>query len=116
MLSKFEDDGELNSKFEPGNFKLAVESIKAYQDLANPKLILVNPRKDNSLERIIPRQNSNYIIVRNSPITAMPTNKTFGLQDLNITENNTSLNPLVKLAIKALEFPQEIAQVWQINS
>ncbi len=32
MLSKFEYDGELNPRFEPGPFELAIESIEAYGD------------------------------------------------------------------------------------
>ncbi len=42
MLSKFEYDGELNPKFEPGGFALQVESIKAYGGAAKPRFVLVS--------------------------------------------------------------------------
>ncbi|MBV9385611.1 MAG: CIA30 family protein [Chroococcidiopsidaceae cyanobacterium CP_BM_ER_R8_30] len=42
MLSKFEYDGELNPKFEPGSFALQVESIRAYGGMTKPKFVLVS--------------------------------------------------------------------------
>jgi uncharacterized protein YbjT (DUF2867 family) len=42
MLSKFEYDGELNPKFNPGNFQLQIESIKAYGGEKLPRFILVS--------------------------------------------------------------------------
>jgi uncharacterized protein YbjT (DUF2867 family) len=42
MLSKFEYDGELNPKFEPGGFSLQVESIKAYGDRKKPRFVLIS--------------------------------------------------------------------------
>ena len=42
MLSKFEYDGELNPKFEPGGFTLQVESIKAYGGATLPQFVLVS--------------------------------------------------------------------------
>jgi len=42
MLSKFEYDGELNPKFEPGGFVLQVESIKAYGGATKPRFVLVS--------------------------------------------------------------------------
>jgi len=42
MLSKFEYDGELNPKFEPGGFALQVESIKAYGGATKPRFVLVS--------------------------------------------------------------------------
>ena len=42
MLSKFEYDGGLNSKFTPGGFALQVESIKAYSGVALPQFVLVS--------------------------------------------------------------------------
>ena len=42
MLSKFEYDGELNPKFEPGGFALQVESIKAYGGATLPRFVLVS--------------------------------------------------------------------------
>lgn len=43
MLSKFEYDGALNPKFEPGSFGLEVEYIKAYSSQLKPQLILISP-------------------------------------------------------------------------
>jgi len=42
MLSKFEYDGELNPKFEPGSFALQVESIKAYGGVTKPQFVLIS--------------------------------------------------------------------------
>lgn len=42
MLSKFEYDGALNPKFQPGSFQLQIESIKAYSSSTLPKFILVS--------------------------------------------------------------------------
>ncbi|MEM9925094.1 MAG: CIA30 family protein [Cyanobacteria bacterium P01_D01_bin.50] len=42
MLSKFEYDGELNSKFSPGAFALEVETIKAYGGKKLPQFVLVS--------------------------------------------------------------------------
>lgn len=42
MLSKFEYDGELNPKFEPGGFALQVESVKAYGSVTKPQFVLVS--------------------------------------------------------------------------
>ena len=42
MLSKFEYDGELNPKFQPGLFQLEVESIKAYGGETLPKFVMVS--------------------------------------------------------------------------
>jgi uncharacterized protein YbjT (DUF2867 family) len=42
MLSKFEYDGELNPKFQPGLFQLEVESIKAYGGKTLPKFVMVS--------------------------------------------------------------------------
>jgi hypothetical protein len=115
MLSKFEYDGELNSQFEPGNFNLAIKSIKAYRDLAQPKSIVLNSGLDDSLERIIYQHNSNYTLVRRSSMKTIPTDRIFTLENLNIIHNNNSINPLVQLASKSLQSPETINQVWQIH-
>jgi hypothetical protein len=114
MLSKFEYDGELNSQFEPGSFNLVVKSIKAYRDLTQPRLIVLNSGLDYSLEKTIYQHNSNYILVRRSSMATIPTNRTFELKNLNITQNNNLINPLIQLASKSLESSKIINQVWQI--
>ncbi|NEP56305.1 MAG: NAD(P)H-binding protein [Symploca sp. SIO2G7] len=42
MLSKFEYDGALNPKFEPGSFALQVETIKAYGADTKPQFIMIS--------------------------------------------------------------------------
>jgi uncharacterized protein YbjT (DUF2867 family) len=42
MLSKFEYDGELNPKFQPGGFALQVETIKAYGGAPKPQFIMIS--------------------------------------------------------------------------
>lgn len=115
MLSKFEYDGELNSRFEPGKFQLAVKSIKAYGSVNQPKVIVINTEKNDLLETTIINYHLNYAIIRHDSIPTISTTKTFELQDLNINQNELSLNPIVKLAIKALESPKISNQIWQIK-
>lgn len=118
MLSKFEYDGELNSRFEAGKFQLAVKSIKAYGYLNKPKLIVINTEKNDLLETTIINHKLNYTMIRYDPISTMPTTQTFELQNLNINQNEQnelSLKHIVKLAIKALESPEISNQIWQIK-
>lgn len=42
MLSKFEYDGALNPKFEPGSFQIQVASIKAYKSAVLPRFVMVS--------------------------------------------------------------------------
>jgi uncharacterized protein YbjT (DUF2867 family) len=42
MLSKFEYDGKLNPKFEPGSFGLEIEYIKAYGGQAKPQFVMIS--------------------------------------------------------------------------
>lgn len=42
MLSKFEYDGELNPRFQPGSFRLEIESMKAYGGSALPQFVMVS--------------------------------------------------------------------------
>ncbi|NET61344.1 MAG: NAD(P)H-binding protein [Symploca sp. SIO2E6] len=42
MLSKFEYDGALNPKFEPGSFALQVETIKAYGGKTKPQFLMIS--------------------------------------------------------------------------
>ncbi len=42
MLSKFEYDGELNPKFEPGGFALQLESLKAYGGVKKSRFVLIS--------------------------------------------------------------------------
>ena len=114
MLSKFEYDGQLNSKFEPGNFSLAIESIKAYGSPAKPQLIVVNSGVDRTVEQIICNSQIPYAIVRNSSSPEMPANRIFNLQELNLTQNDTNIDSLVELAIKSLESPEAVNKIWQI--
>ncbi|VEP14784.1 NADH:ubiquinone oxidoreductase complex I intermediate-associated protein 30 [Hyella patelloides LEGE 07179] len=99
MLSKFEYDGELNSKFEPGNFRLTIESIKAYGSSAKPQLIVVNSDADYSLEKTVQNANCDYAIIRRKAIAEKPADKVF---------NDT----LVPLTVKSLESPEAINQIW----
>ena len=103
MLSKFEYDGELNPKFEPGNFTLAIESIKAYGGSVKPQLIVVNSGDETSLEEMIHNTKLPLTIVRSSANSQMPTDRLFTTEDKNSISDNTGINTLIKLAIKSLE-------------
>lgn len=102
MLSKFEYDGELNPKFEPGKFTLAIESIKAYGGSVKPQLIVVNSGVETFLEETIYQTGLPLTMVRNSANSQIPTDRLFTPQDKNSISNNTDINALIKLAIKSL--------------
>ncbi|MGK7895044.1 MAG: CIA30 family protein [Xenococcus sp. (in: cyanobacteria)] len=72
MLSKFEYDGQLNPNFAPGVFGLEVEYIKAYGNINQPQLTVVNCQSnsdyiDNQAIKSILRssgfKNNNYSII-----------------------------------------------------
>lgn len=50
MLSKFEYDGALNPRFEPGPFQLQIRSIQVYRQTWQPQWIGVNPSESDSAE------------------------------------------------------------------
>ena len=103
MLSKFEYDGELNPKFEPGNFTLAIESIKAYGGSIKPQLIVVNSGVETTLEATITNTNLPLTMVRNLANPQIPANSLFTPQDKNSISDETDINILIKLAIKSLK-------------
>lgn len=103
MLSKFEYDGELNPKFEPGNFTLAIESIKAYGGSIKPQLIVVNSGVETTLEATITNTKLPLTMVRNSANPQIPANSLFTPQDKNSISDETDINILIKLAIKSLK-------------
>lgn len=108
MLSKFEYDGELNPKFEPGNFTLTIESIKAYGSSFLPQIIVVNSGVETSLETTISNTNLPLAMVRNSADSQITTDRSFTPQDKDSISKNTELNALIKLAIKSLESAKTI--------
>lgn len=108
MLSKFEYDGELNPKFEPGNFTLTIESIKAYGSSFLPQIIVVNSGVETSLETTISNSKLPLAMVRNSADSQITTDCLFTPQDKNYISEDTELNALIKLAIKSLESAKTI--------
>lgn len=103
MLSKFEYDGELNPKFEPGNFALAVSTIKAYGGSFQPQLIVVNSGVDTFLEKMICDTKLPLAVVRSSVDSQLPKDNLFTPQDLDSISDDTSIAPLIKLAIRSLK-------------
>ena len=77
MLSKFEYDGELNPKFEAGNFNLAIEYLKAYSSDSQPQLVIVNSGMDDALEKIALKTNCDCVIVRDREMSDTPADKVF---------------------------------------
>ena len=58
MLSKFEYDGQLNQKFEPGSFGLEIENIQAYRTKPIPKIILVGQEQTANYPEVETVKNS----------------------------------------------------------
>jgi len=83
MLSKFEYDGQLNQKFEPGSFGLEIENIQAYRTKPIPQLILVSPQKIANYSEVETVKNSGlaYSLISDSTFEAIALST---LQELQI--------------------------------
>ncbi len=63
MLSKFEYDGQLNLKFDPGFFALEIENIKAYGNKQqSTNILIVDNQKIEDLRQIVTEYSSNRYV------------------------------------------------------
>jgi hypothetical protein len=69
MLSKFEYDGDLNPKFEPGFFALEIETIHAYGGELTSQFIVVNGTSNPIDEKLFEDKGLHYTILNCGEIT-----------------------------------------------
>jgi uncharacterized protein YbjT (DUF2867 family) len=145
MLSKFEYDGELNPKFEPGLFQLEVESIKAYGGKKLPKFIMVGSagvtrpgrpginleeeppavRLNDQLggiltwklrgEDVLRASGISYTIIRPCAMTEEPGGKVLIFDQGDNIKGKISREDVAELCIKALELPQACNVTFEVK-
>jgi len=145
MLSKFEYDGELNPKFEPGFFQLQVESISAYGAQEKPQFVHVSSagvtrpgRPDLNLEEEPPAVRMNdqlggiltwklrgedvirasgipYTIVRPCALTEEPGGKDLIFDRGDNIKGKVSREDIAELCVQALENPQAVDLTFEVK-
>ena len=145
MLSKFEYDGELNPKFEPGSFKLEVEYIKAYGGLATPQMVQISSagvtrpgrpgivladeppavRMNEQLggiltwklkgEEVIRSSDLAYTIIRPCALTEQPGDKTLYAEQGDNLRGQVSRDAIAELCIQAMNLPSAVNKTFEVN-
>jgi len=145
MLSKFEYDGELNPKFEPGSFKLEVESIAAYGGLATPQLVQISSagvtrpgrpgivladeppavRMNEQLggiltwklkgEEVIRASDLSYTIIRPCALTEQPGDKILYVEQGDNLRGQVSRDAIAELCIRAMNLPSAVDKTFEVN-
>ena len=145
MLSKFEYDGELNPKFEPGSFKLEVESIKAYGGKATPQLVQISSagvtrpnrpginleeeppavRMNDQLggiltwklkgEEVIRSSDLTYTIVRPCALTEQPGDKLLYVEQGDNLRGQVSRDSIAELCIQAMHLPNAVNKTFEVS-
>jgi uncharacterized protein YbjT (DUF2867 family) len=145
MLSKFEYDGELNPKFEPGAFSLKVESIKAYGGTTKPQLIQISSagvtrpnrpgldlaseppavRMNEQLggiltwklrgEEVIKNSGLTYTIVRPCALTENPGNKILFAEQGDNLKGQVSRDAVAELCIQAMNLPEAVNKTFEVK-
>ncbi|MGL4881940.1 MAG: CIA30 family protein [Waterburya sp.] len=145
MLSKFEYDGELNPKFEPGSFSLQVESITAYGGTSKPQFIQISsagvtrpnrPGLDLELEPPAVRMNEQlggiltwklrgeevirdsgltYTIIRPCALTENPGNKILFAEQGDNLKGQVSRNAVAELCIQAMNLPEAVNKTFEVK-
>ena len=145
MLSKFEYDGELNPKFEPGAFKLEVEYIRAYGGVATPQLIQISSagvtrpgrpgldlaneppavRMNDQLggiltwklkgEEVIRDSGLSHTIIRPCALTEQPGDKVLYVEQGDNLRGQVSRDAIAELCIQALDLPSAVNKTFEIN-
>ena len=145
MLSKFEYDGELNPKFEPGSFKLEVEYIKAFGGQIKPQLIQISSagvtrpnrpgidleqeppavRMNDQLggiltwklrgEEVIRSSDLTYTIVRPCALTEKPGDKILFAEQGDNLRGQVSRDAIAELCIQAMNLPDAVNKTFEVN-
>ncbi len=145
MLSKFEYDGELNPKFQPGSFSLEIEQIKAYGGKVKPQFIHISSagvtrpnrpginleeeppavRMNDQLggiltwklrgEEAIKASGLNYTIIRPCALTEKPGDKVLVAAQGDNIKGEVSRNSIAQLCLQALESPEAINKTFEVK-
>jgi uncharacterized protein YbjT (DUF2867 family) len=145
MLSKFEYDGELNPKFEPGSFSLKVESIKAYGGTTKPQFIHISSagvtrpnragldlaseppavRMNEQLggiltwklrgEEVIKDSGLTYTIIRPCALTENPGNKMLFAEQGDNLKGQVSRDAVAELCIQAMNLPEAVNKTLEVK-
>lgn len=145
MLSKFEYDGELNPKFEPGSFKLEVEYIKAYGGQPKPQLVQISSagvtrpnrpginlaeeppavRMNDQLggiltwklrgEEVIRSSNLTYTIIRPCALTEQPGNKILQSEQGDNIKGQVSRDAIAELCLQVLNLPEAVNKTFEVK-
>jgi len=145
MLSKFEYDGELNPKFEPGGFALQVETITAYGDQTKPQFIMISSagvtrpgRPGINLEEEPPAVRMNdqlggiltwklrgedavresgvpYTILRPCALTEEPGGQALVFEQGDNIRGRVSREDIAQLCVQLLEQPQACSLTFEVK-
>ncbi|MGF1481562.1 MAG: CIA30 family protein [Cyanophyceae cyanobacterium] len=145
MLSKFEYDGDLNPRFEPGAFRLEVATIKAYGGQATPQFVMVSSagvtrpgRPDLDLEEEPPAVRMNdqlggiltwklrgeeavrksglsYTIVRPCALTEAPGDKALVVDQGDTMKGQVSREAIAELCIEALQHSSACDKTFEVR-
>jgi len=145
MLSKFEYDGGLNPKFEPGGFALQVETIKAYGGATKPQFIMISSagvtrpgRPGINLEEEPPAVRMNdqlggiltwklrgedavresgvpYTIIRPCALTEEPGGKALIFEQGDNIRGKVSREDIAELCIQVLEQPKACNVTFEVK-
>ncbi|HBB35575.1 MAG TPA: NADH:ubiquinone oxidoreductase [Cyanobacteria bacterium UBA8803] len=145
MLSKFEYDGGLNPKFQPGGFALEVETIQAYGGTVRPQFIMVSSagvtrpgRPGLNLEEEPPAVRMNdqlggiltwklrgedavrqsglpYTIIRPCALTEESGGKTLVFDQGDNIRGKVSREDIAELCVQALEQPKACHVTFEVK-
>ena len=145
MLSKFEYDRNLNPNFEPGAFRLAVETIKAYGGEATPQFVMISSagvtrpgRSDLNLEEEPPAVRMNdqlggiltwklrgeealresgltYTIVRPCALTEDPGDKALEFDQGDNLKGQVSREAIAQLCLQAVHSPHASHKTFEVR-
>lgn len=145
MLSKFEYDGELNPKFEAGNFGLAVEYIKAYGGKAKPQFVMVSSagvtrpnrpgidlesqppavRMNEQLggiltwklrgEEVVRTSGLTYTIIRPCALTEKPDDKILYAEQGDNLTGQVSRDAIAQLCSVAITLPEAVNKTFEVS-
>ncbi|AFZ36382.1 NADH:ubiquinone oxidoreductase complex I intermediate-associated protein 30 [Stanieria cyanosphaera PCC 7437] len=145
MLSKFEYDGKLNPKFEPGNFSLDIEYIKAYGSKAKPQFVMISSagvtrpnrpginlaeeppavRMNDQLggiltwklqgEEAVRNSGLTYTIIRPCALTEQPGDKLLWVEQGDNLKGQVSRDAIATMAIAAINSPLAVNKTFEVR-
>jgi uncharacterized protein YbjT (DUF2867 family) len=145
MLSKFEYDGKLNPKFDPGLFGLEVEYIKAYGGKPTPQFVMVSSagvtrpgrqglnlaeeppavRMNDQLggiltwklrgEEAVRESGLTYTIIRPCALTEQAGDKILAVEQGDNLKGQVSREAIAELCLEAIETPEACSKTFEVK-